>query len=59
MGCTSRNAGCFLFPTLVQNKYPEVEIVDFDMNFINRLATELQYLTWVLRGEYDSAPDRS
>lgn len=33
--------------------------VDFDMNFVNRLATELQYLTWVLKGEYDSAPDRS
>ena len=33
--------------------------VDFDINFVNRLATELQYLVWVLKGEYNSAPDRS
>lgn len=28
-------------------------LVDFDMSFINRLATELQYLVWVLKGDYE------
>jgi hypothetical protein len=27
--------------------------VDFNTSFINQLATELQYLVWVLNGEYE------
>ena len=27
--------------------------VDFDTVFVNRIATELQYLAWVLKGEYE------
>lgn len=27
--------------------------VDFDMVFINQLVTELEYLDWVLKGEYE------
>lgn len=28
-------------------------MVDFDMSFVNRLATELNYLAWVLKGDYE------
>jgi len=29
------------------------EEVDLDINFVNRMATELQYLVWVLKGDYE------
>jgi len=29
--------------------------VDFDTVFLNRLATELNYLVWVLKGDYEKA----
>ncbi len=28
-------------------------VVDLDTVFVNRLTTELQYLAWILKGEYD------
>jgi hypothetical protein len=28
-------------------------IVDFDSVFMNQLVRELEYLVWVLKGEYD------
>ncbi len=28
------------------------DLVDFDTVFLNRLATELNYLVWVLKGDY-------
>ena len=27
-------------------------LVDFDINFVNRLIIELRYLVWILKGDY-------
>jgi hypothetical protein len=29
--------------------------VDFDMVFVNQIAKEMEYLVWVLKGDYQKA----
>jgi len=38
---------------LIKSQQDDYTVVDFDMVFVNQIAKEMEYLVWVLKGEYE------